>query len=226
MNSPGYSGHRKRLKERYSNSSLREWADYEILELILTFAIPRKDTKPLAKALVAKFRSLSGVLDATAEELESIPGISGHSAALMKLIRDVGTVYAAQKMNNSDFISSPELAGTFLKMALKGCRNEEFHALFLDSGHHVIGSRKIQDGTIDRAVVFPRRVVESAIELRAAAVILAHNHPSGSTRASREDIETTRTIKNALQTVDISLLDHIIIARGSYVSLKELGEIS
>ncbi|MCX5781198.1 MAG: DNA repair protein RadC [Elusimicrobia bacterium] len=223
MEKPFYVGHRKRIKEKYKKNGLTGWADYEVLELLLSFAIPRKDTKSLAKTLIKYFKSLSGVLDAETADLESIKGLSKHSAVLIKLIKDISIFYMRQSMADLDIISNPILAVRYLKVLLKGSGDEEFHALFLDSSNHLLLSKKVHDGTVNKSVVYPRKVVEYALLNKAAGVIIAHNHPSGSLKPSEDDLKTTSAVKNALETVDISLLDHVLITKNGYLSFKEKG---
>jgi len=221
MEKPHYLGHRKRLKEKYIRNGLDGWQDYEILELMLSFAVPQKDTKPVAKDLISRFATLSEVLDAEPQELMKCKGISEHSAALLKLFKDVSGVYYKQGAVKRDIVSSPELAVSYLRSVMKGSKDEQFYALFLDSSNHLILGHKIHDGVVNKSVIYPRKVVESAISNKACGVIIAHNHPSGSLKPSDEDIRATSSVKEALETVDISLLDHIIISKEGHFSFKK-----
>jgi len=221
MEKAHYLGHRQRLKEKYENTRLKGWQDYEILEFILSYSIPRKDTKVLAKSLIEKYKTLSGVLDAEIKDLKTADQISEHSALLIKLFKDISSVYTGQRALGSDVISSPELAISYLGSIMKGNKDEEFYALFLDSSNNLISSKKIHDGVVNKSVIYPRKVVEYALSEKASGVIIAHNHPSGALKPSAEDSKATKAVKDALDTVDISLLDHIIISKNGYFSFKK-----
>lgn len=216
-----YLGHRKRIKDKYKSAGIKGWQDYEILELILSYSIPRKDTKIIAKSLIDKFKSLSGVLEANIADLMSAGKISEHSALLLKLFKDVSSAYTGQKALGADIISSPELAIGYLGSVMKGSQDEQFYALFLDSSNNLISSKKLHDGVVNKSVIYPRKVVEFALTEKASGVIIAHNHPSGALKPSDEDSKATRAVKEALETVDISLLDHIIISKNGYFSFKK-----
>ncbi len=216
-----YLGHRKRIKDKYKSAGIKGWQDYEILELILSYSIPRKDTKIIAKSLIDKFKSLSGVLEANIADLMSAGKISEHSALLLKLFKDVSSAYTGQKALGADIISSPELAIGYLGSVMKGSQDEQFYALFLDSSNNLISSKKLHDGVVNKSVIYPRKVVEFALTEKASGVIIAHNHPSGALKPSDEDFKATRAVKEALETVDISLLDHIIISKNGYFSFKK-----
>lgn len=216
-----YFGHRKRLKAKYLASCMKGWQDYEALEFALTFAIPRKDTKSAAKKLLARFKSLNSVINADVKELETIEGISKHSAIFLRFLRDFSRFYSEKEVMGRDIISSPEEAVDYLRVIIRDCADEEFHALFVDSRNRLIASENIHKGTVNKSVVYPRKIVERAIYHHCAGLILAHNHPAGTLKPSEEDIETTKAVNNALQTVDISLLDHIIIAGNGHFSWKE-----
>lgn len=223
LKEPSYAGHRQRIKEKYEKSGMDGWHDYEILELALSYAIPRKDTKPIAKDLLSKFRSLNAVLDADIKELETVKGISKHSALFLRFLKDVSVLYMEKGLQSRDLLSSPKVVFDYFKVALKGLTDEEFKMLFLDSRNQLIAMETLQAGTVNRSVVFPRKVVERALYHHAVGVIIAHNHPAGSLEPSVEDQDITRAIQDALKTVDIKLLDHIIIGGNEYFSFKESG---
>jgi DNA repair protein RadC len=223
LKEPSYTGHRQRIKEKYEKSGMDGWHDYEVLELALSYAIPRKDTKPIAKDLLSKFRSLNAVLDADIKEFETVKGISKHSALFLRFLKDVSVLYMEKGILGRDLLSSPKVVFDYLKVALKGLADEEFKMLFLDSRNQLIAMETLQAGTVNRSVVFPRKVVERALYHHAVGVIVAHNHPAGSLEPSVEDQDITRAIQDALKTVDIKLLDHIIIGGNEYFSFKESG---
>lgn len=218
---PDYIGHRKRIKEKYKDSGLKGWLDYEVLELALSYAVPRKDTKPVARELLKKFKSINGVLDAGVVELQSINGISEHAALFMKLLKDISKLYLEAVLSGKDLIDSPEAVINYLKTTLRGSKDEEFHALFLNSANRLLAAETIQKGTVNKSVVFPRKIVEQALSNHAVGVIVAHNHPGETLKPSSDDIRVTRAIADALQTVDVSLLDHIIIGGNGYFSWRE-----
>ena len=222
MDKPHYLGHRKRLKEKYIKAGFEGWPDYEILEILLYYAIPQVDIKPRVKKLLARFNNLSGVLDAGLDELTNA-GLTENTALLLKISKDISGVYSKQNASARDIVSSPQLAIAYLKAVLKGSRDEEFYVLFLDSSNQLVSAKKLHDGVVNKSVIYPRKVVEFALQNKASGVIIAHNHPSGSLKPSEEDIKSTASVKDALGTVEVGLLDHIIISRNGYLSFKEEG---
>lgn len=220
---PSYIGHRQRIKEKYEKSGMEGWLDYEVLELALSYAISRRDTKPIAKDLLARFKTLNGVLDADRKDLQSIKGISEHSALFLRFLKDISILYMEKGIHNRDLLSSPRVVCDYLKVSLKGLADEEFKMLFLNSRNRLIAMETLKAGTVNRSVVFPRKVVERALYHHAVGVIIAHNHPAGSLEPSPEDQDITRAIREALKTVDIVLLDHIIIGDNRFFSFKENG---
>ena len=223
LKEPSYVGHRQRIKEKYEKSGMDGWHDYEVLELALSYAIPRKDTKPIAKDLLARFKSFNAILDADTKELATVKGISKHSALFLRFLKDVSVLYMEKGIHGRDLLSSPQVVFDYLKVALKGLADEEFKMLFLDSRNQLIAMEGLKAGTVNRSVVFPRKVVERALYHHAVGVIIAHNHPAGSLEPSVEDQDITKAIQDALKTVDIKLLDHIIIGGNEYFSFKESG---
>ena len=203
-----YAGHRQRIKDKYKKSGIDGWLDYEVLELVLSYAIARKDTKPIAKELMSRFKTINGVLDADSRELESVPGISEHTTLFLKLLKDITVLYLKNDLYNKDLLSSPELVFDYLKVSLKGCVDEEFEAIFLNGRNQLIAVEALQTGTVNRSAIYPRKIVERALYHHAVGVIIAHNHPAGTLTPSKEDCAVTKSIKDALKTVEISLLDH------------------
>jgi DNA repair protein RadC len=218
---PDYIGHRKRIKEKYKRGGLKGWLDYEVLEFALSYAILRKNTKPIAKELLARFKSINGVLDADRKELESISGISEHTALFLSFLKDIAILYLEKGLYNKDLVSSPDVVYDYLKVSLKGTPDEEFRAIFLNSRNCLLAIETIQTGTVNKSVIYPRKIVERALYNHATGVIIAHNHPGGSLKPSEDDCRVTNAIKDALKTVDIVLLDHILIGGDSYFSFKE-----
>lgn len=222
---PTYTGHRQRIKDKYKKSGIDGWLDYEVVELVLSYAIARKDTKPIAKELMTRFKTINGVLDADSKELKCISGISEHTTLFLKLLKDIAVLYLENGLHSKDLLSSPELVFDYLKASLKGCIDEEFKALFLNGRNQLIAVEVLQAGTVNRSVVYPRKLVERSLYHHAVGVIIAHNHPAGTLTPSREDCAVTKVIKDALKIVEISLLDHIIIGGNDYFSFKNKGLI-
>ena len=216
-----YLGHRQRIKTKYIKSGMDGWFDYEVLELALSYAIVRKDTKPIAKDLLTRFKTLNGVLDADIKDLQTIKGISEHSALFLQFLKDISILYMEKGIHNRDLLSSPQMVFDYLKVSLKGLADEEFKMLFLDTRNHLIAIGTLKSGTVNRSMVFPRKVVERALYHHTVGVIIAHNHPAGSLEPSVEDKAITKAIREALKTVDIKLLDHIIIGGNKYFSFIE-----
>jgi len=216
-------GHRKRIKEKYRKNGLSGWLEYEILEFILTYAIPRRDTKTLAKKMLAECNTLSGVLDADESKLMGIDGVSEHTVLFLKLIKDCAIQYSRQGLSQKDLIQSPDVVHEYLQTSLKGSKEEVFVVLFLNLRNQLLAEETIQTGTVNRVAVYPRKIVERALHHNASAVIIAHNHPSGSLYPSEKDRIVTRAIRQALKTVEVTLLDHILIGGNRYFSFKENG---
>lgn len=218
-----YMGHRKRIKEKYAQGGLSDWLDYEVLEFALSYALARKDTKPIAKELLAKFKSLDGVLDADRKELEKIEGISKHTALFLNFLKDMAVLYMESALYNRNLLSSPSSVFNYLRTSLKGRTDEEFKVMFLNSKSCLLAVETLQTGTVNRTAVYPRKIVERVLYCHATAVIAAHNHPGGSLTPSEEDCKITKVIKEALKIVEVVLLDHIIIGADGYFSFKEKG---
>jgi DNA repair protein RadC len=218
-----YSGHRKRIKERYVSAGIEAFHDYEIVELVLTYAIARRDTKPIAKNLMARFGSLKGIIDAEPTELKTIDGVSDHTTSLFKLLKDVSALYLQQKAKEKTQVScTSELIG-FCRTKLGGKREEEFCVIFLDVQNQIISFERMQKGTVNQANVYPRQVLENALREKASAIILVHNHPSGHVRPSEADIRITKTIRESARMLDISVHDHLIIGEDRFFSFREEG---
>ncbi len=220
---PHWWGHRERLRERFLRTGAKGLQDYELLELLLSYAIPRKDVKPQAKELLRRFGSLAGVLDAPLEEVQEVKGIGPRAAALLRLAKEMGEVYLGERMRGVDVLSSPSRVVDFCLFRLKGEGEEKFMVIYLNVKNEVMDYEVIQEGTVDRSVVYPRRVAEKALRRRAASVIVVHNHPSGHPDPSPEDRRITRELVEALRPLEIRLLDHIIVGKRGYFSFRERG---
>lgn len=217
---PDYLGHFERLRERFVMSP-EGFHDYELLELLLTHLSRGRNVKPAAKALIKRFGSIAGVLDASKDQLEDVPGIKDKSAILILLVKKLFEAYAADQIKRRDVLSSPEAVIDFARIKLAGLPHEAFMVIYLNVKNHVISHDVINEGTVDHAVVYPRRVVESALAHHAVSLILVHNHPSGDTSPSSEDKALTRSISDAARTVDIRVVDHVIVGKSGHFSFHQ-----
>lgn len=218
-----HDGHRQRLKDRFLRDGLDGFTEIQILELMLFYAIPVKDTNPLAHALLDRFGSLSRVLDAPLDRLTEVDGIREHTATLIKLYKAMGRAYEVSKAKQETILTTIEACGDYLKPFFKGRKNETVFLLSLDAKLKVLECREVGEGSVNYASVPLRRVVEMALEVGASSVVLAHNHPSGIALPSGEDIQTTRRVATALSAVEITLVDHIVVADDDYVSMVQSG---
>ncbi|MGO9311989.1 MAG: RadC family protein [Syntrophobacteraceae bacterium] len=206
-------GHRRRLRERFAKSGLAGFHDHEILELLLTYAIPRRDVKTIAKDLLGEFgNNLASVFDAPAEALQRVEGIGENAAVLIGLMPRLFDSYQSSRWVRHETFASTESAVSYLRALLGTQRNEVFCVLALDSKNRLIAVESVQKGSVNRTAVFPRQVVEASLKHRATAVILAHNHPGGGPLPSAADRQLTRRLKKILDDLDIVVHDHIIIA--------------
>jgi DNA repair protein RadC len=220
---PDHLGHRERLKDRFERAGIAGLQDYEVLELLLSYAIPRKDVKPLAKDLIKRFESLKGVLDAGHEALEGVPGIGRHAALLFRLVRDLGSLYLRKRAEEKEQISSTKELIDFCLSSMGGLKDEHFAVIHLNARNKIIKVETIQEGIVNQAVVYPRKVLEKALKHKASAIILVHNHPSGHVRPSDADIRLTRVLQDAARVMDIVLHDHLIVGENRFFSFREEG---
>ncbi len=218
---PHYIGHRERLRERFRKGGPEGFHDYELLELLLTYGIPRRDVKPIAKKLIKRFGSLSGVLDASLKEIEEISGVGPISAILIRIVKELCSTYLEERMKCRDVLLSPQAVVDFVRMKLSGLPYEAFMVIYLNTKNEVVHYKILQEGTVDRAVVFPRRVIEEAISQHASGLILVHNHPSGHHQPSEDDKQLTRNILEAARTLDLRILDHIVVGKEGHFSFME-----
>jgi len=217
------AGHRSRLKRRFATHGLDGFHDYEVLELLLIYAIPRKDVKPIAKRLLAQFSTLASVFDAQVQDLQSIEGLGKESATFLKLLKASHSRYLSAALADKVLFSSPDLVKDWLRLKLQGQSIEYFGALFTDQQNRCISSEILFEGTVDRAVVYPRTLIKRALELDAKGLIIFHNHPAGTAQASEQDIALTRQIIEACSVLDIKLLDHFLLAGKDVLSFHEQG---
>ena len=218
-----HSGHRDRLKKRFLTQGLDNFTDIQALELLLFYSISRQDTNPIAHRLLEQFGSLSQVLEAPAEELTKVEGIGEHSAILLKLINEMGRYYLVDRAQRERILPTIDDCARYLQPCFYGRTMETVFLLCLDAKCKVLSCREIGEGTINSAGISVRKVVETAIREGASTVVLAHNHPSGIALPSAEDIHATRRVAAALQSVEVHLADHIVVADNDYVSLVQSG---
>jgi len=220
-NAPKGAGHRKRLRDRFLQSGLDGFLDYEIVELLLTLGTPMKDCKQMAKKAVKQYKGLRGVLDASLEDLQNVKGIGPSNAFGIKLFQAISERYAKEQLPPKISLSSPQKIAVYLREKLGREKKEHFVVLLLDAQNDLLKIKEISVGTLDETLVHPREVFESAIKHLASHIIIAHNHPSGSLEPSESDLRLTQRLQSVGELVGISVLDHIIISNTGYISLKE-----
>lgn len=220
---PLYLGHRQRLKERFIRSEGTDMADYEAIELLLTYAIPRRDVKPLSKALINEFGSFAGVISAPIERLLEVSGIKENSAILIKFIE-----FSAKKLSwqNLAFEDAPYITSTdtlieFCRCSMGYSEVEVLRLIYVDTKLKVIGTEVLQKGSVASVNISPRDIVAKALKKNASGVIMVHNHPSGDPRPSENDIEATKRVKTACDAVGISLHEHLIITPSDFYSFAQ-----
>ncbi|MBI3270971.1 MAG: DNA repair protein RadC [Planctomycetes bacterium] len=218
-------GHRTRLRDRLDRAGAEALADYEILELLLGFAIRGRDTKAPARAALARFKTLAAVLDADREELLQVAGIGPGVVDALRVVKSASAAYLRSRAAQGDLLSDPDRVADFCRMKYAGERNEVVAALLIDSGNRFRGLVHLAEGTVDRAAVFPRRVAEAALKKGVPSVILVHNHPSGCVSPSAEDRKVTEDVRRALETVGCKLVDHVIVGREGAYSFHGAGEL-
>ncbi len=216
-------GHRERLRARFARAGVDAVQDYELLELILFRAIPRRDVKPLAKELIAVFGGLPQVIAAPVERLTDIKGVSENVALELKIVQAAALKLTQARVLNRPVISSWNDLLAYCRAAMADEKIEQFRILFLDKKNILIADEVQQRGTVDHTPVYPREVVKRALELAASALILVHNHPSGDPTPSRADIEMTNQIVKAARALGLKVHDHVIIGHKSEASFKGLG---
>jgi DNA repair protein RadC len=222
---PHYHGHRQRLRERFLKSGLAGFADYEVVELLLTLAVPRSDVKQPAKALIARFGNLRGILDAPIGELRAISGVGSVTPVALQIIKAAATLYLQQCGEGHDSLADPARLADFWRMRIGALQNEVFEVAYLDSSYRLLrdGVETLEEGTVDRAAVYPRRVIEAALKRGAAALVLAHNHPNGHVQPSEHDKVLTRAIVLGAETVHLKVVDHLIVSAQETFSFRKAG---
>lgn len=218
-------GHRERLKTRFRKGGVKALADYELLELLLMMAIPRRDVKPLAKSLISEFGSYAEVISASPERLMEFNGVGENVVTALKLAEASAQMLSQGKVMEKPVLSNWQALINYCTSQIAYKKNEQFRVLFLDRHNRLIADEKMQEGTIDHTPVYPREIIKRALELGASAIILVHNHPSGDPTPSREDIDMTKKIADAGKQLGVMLHDHLIISKGGHSSFKTMGLI-
>lgn len=218
-----YYGHRERLRERYRKGGINALADYEALELLLTFAIPKGDVKPLAKDLLKRFNGIQGVFDSNADSLKEIRGIGNYTAVLLNIVKDIGSLYLRHKQVYKKTITKTTDIIDYLRSIIGNSSDEKFLTFFLNASNEIVGEEVIAIGTINHATVYPRKIIEEAFKYKALRLILVHNHPGGTLDPSHGDITLTTRLTSMANLFDIEVYDHIIVTSSGYTSFREKG---
>ncbi len=218
-----HDGHRQRLKNRFRAEGLDNFEQVYVLELLLFYCVPRKDTRPIAEALLEHFGSLAQVLEAPAEELERVEGVGENASTLLRLVPALARYYLVNRTTGTRILNTTEKCGEYLLGYFHCLPEETVFLLCLDAKCKVLCCKKVGEGSINSAAVSIRRIVEVALWANATSVVLAHNHPSGLALPSGEDVRTTQMVADALAAVEVCLADHIVVADGDYVSLAQSG---
>ncbi|MBD3390852.1 MAG: DNA repair protein RadC [Chitinivibrionales bacterium] len=215
-------GHRQRLLKRFESGGLDGLHDYEIIELFLTHVIPRRDTKPVAKELLKRYRSVSGVLNAAPSELTTVAGIGGRAALFLTLVREIASYCLREKYSRQSVLTKRSDVEEYLRFSI-GMKSDEYvAALYLDSGNHCVATEIVAEGTVNQCAIYPRLVVQRGLAHGAAGIILAHNHPGGAPGPSAADWRITERLSTVGKLLDMPLIDHIIICGDTTISLRDL----
>lgn len=216
-------GHRQRVKDRFRSEGLDSFNEVHALELLLFYAIPRKDTKPIARRLLDRFGSLAKVLEATPEALQQVEGVGRNTATYIKLLHETGRYYLISRDETPTVLSDLNACGEYLVKFFHGKREEAAWVLCLDAKCKLLCCQKISEGGLDAVSVSPRRVIEVALSVNAASVILAHNHPSGLATPSPADEAVTYRVARGMDAVGIILADHIVVSENDFISMCQSG---
>jgi DNA repair protein RadC len=217
---PHHFGHRQRLRDRFRQGGADAMPDYELMEMILFRAIPRRDTKPLAKALIEKFGGFAEAINAVEERLAEVPGLGEAAITEIKLVRAAALRLMRGELRQRPLFSSWEKVVQYCRAAMAYEMREEFRILFLDNRNRLIADEVQGRGTVNHTPVYVREVIKRALELSASSIILVHNHPSGDPTPSRADIDMTKQIIEAAKKLDISVHDHLIVGRDGHISMR------
>lgn len=223
MEKKHYHGHYDRLRQRFLAQGLDSFQDYEALELLLTFVSRRQDMKPIAKKLIERFGSFKNVLDASAEELQDVSGLGPASTTMIHFVKQAAARYLQQTAKVRTPIENPEELTQYCIVSMGAAPNEKFRVICLDSNFAIIAEQDVAEGTVNQATVYPRKVMETALEAKATTLVFVHNHPDGNVTPSEFDKTLTRSLVLAAKTMNITVYDHFIVSRDSYFSFREHG---
>jgi len=218
---PHYSGHRKRLRQRFMKHGIESLQDYEVVELLLTFSIPQKDIKPTAKDMLKKFGSVKGIFEASSEELKVFSNVKDKTVELITFIKEISALYQMEKAKESPILKTPKELIDYCIKKIGDKKDEQFRVIYLNSRFSIIDDDVVSKGTIDRATVYPRKVMEMALKKKACVLVFTHNHPDGDPQPSEYDINLTRALNLAAGTLEIMVYDHIIVTPSNYFSFRE-----
>ncbi|MGI6085338.1 MAG: RadC family protein [Acetivibrionales bacterium] len=218
-----HAGHRSRIRERYMEEGLDNFSDHEVIELLLFYSIPQRDTNALAHRMVKEFGTLPDLLEADPRDIARRCKVSLNTAILISLAAPLSRRYLKQKWGNRPVVNSSSVAGNYAISLFAGRVYECFFIICLDSQNHVNHAALVHEGTINEAPVYPRIIVETALRHKANSIILAHNHPGGSLKPSNADIDVTSKICQAMKAISVNVVDHIIVAGNRYFSFAEQG---
>lgn len=218
-----YLGHRERLRRKVVAFGVDVLQDYELLEFLLMYAIPRRDVKPLAKELIGRFGSFSAALNASPDELKRVKGVKDGAAALLSAVRGSAVRLAKYEISSAPVIKDWKSLIDYCRVDMGQKKTECLRVLFLDARGRLIRDEILQKGSVSQTPVYPREIAKRALDLSASSVIMVHNHPAGDLRPSKNDAVMTKAVADALAVLDIALIDHLIITKSGYVSLKDCG---
>jgi DNA repair protein RadC len=219
------AGHRARLREKFLDHGLEKLTDEETVELLLTLATPRRDCKQAAREALSRFNGLPGVLEASVGELQQVPGIGPKNALGLKLVHEVARKFLRERLVGREFMASSREVYEYLVHSLRDLKKEVFKVIFLNGRNEVIEVKTLFEGSLTSSAVYPREVIKSALEHHAAALVFAHNHPSGDPAPSAQDFTITRELLVAARLMGIKVLDHLVIGRNRYYSFADQGHI-
>lgn len=220
-------GHRQRVRDKFLKNGGRDMADYELLEAYLMIAIPRRDVKPIAKALIAKFGDFAEVISASPIDLMEIDGVGEGAVFALKMIREAAIRMSWEVLKSGDtpVIANMDNLVDYCRMSMSYQDIEEFKLIYLNAKNMVVAEETQQKGTVNHVSIHPREVVRSALEKNACAVIMVHNHPTGDTTPSKADVEVTKKVRDALKSMNVELHDHVIVSKYGYYSFRDGGLI-
>lgn len=217
---PHFHGHRKRVKEKFINADPSSFSDYELIELLLFYSVPRRDVKPLAKQLLASFDSIGGLLRGSVEKVVDIQGTNEGTYILLKLVKELVNRSLIERVMHKNVIGSWSALLDYLKHNMSDLKIEQFRVLFLNKKNVLIADEIMATGTIDQTPVYPREIIKKSLYHEAGAIILVHNHPGGDTRPSNADIDLTAEIVKACDTINVTVHDHVIVGSSGHYSFK------